>query len=130
MGEAILIQNIAQSALTIPNTDTIFYSNNIKPTQFNNVRVEFTVSLATTATSTLQNINLKLKLNGGTLFTWVIRASTAAISITPLELAYIGNSSVAGGLSQGGVLSLTAGAAAADANTNITGLNIYVTSVD
>jgi hypothetical protein len=130
LSEAILVQNIAQTASTIPNTDTVFYSNNIKSTVYNNIRVEATLSLATTASTTLQSINIKLKLNGGTLFTWVVRPPVAAISITPYEFTYVGNATQAGGLSQGGILSLTVGAAAADANTNVTGLSIYVTSVD
>jgi hypothetical protein len=126
---AILIQNVAGTPLTtIPTTDTAFYTNNIQPTEYQNVRVVVPIEINTTGTSLLANIAIKLKITSN--------ASTTVLKIlnyqTPAALAGTNNQHLewCGDLSQGGVLSVTASTAVADTHTTITAKALYVTSVD
>lgn len=124
MTEAILIQNTDGTPMTtIPTTDTAFYTNNIKPTQYQNCRISGRVELNSTASSLLANIAIKLKLNAGTLETFNHRLSAAAVGTVNIPIEYVGDISV------GGSLTLTAATAVADANTTLTAKNIYVTAI-
>jgi hypothetical protein len=131
MPEVLLCQNVPASPVsTIPTTDGVLTSNNIKSSEFNHIKVENTLTIATTGTSLLAPMNVKLKLNGTTLFTWVFQTQSALVGQETVNLSYISDARQAGGLSAGGVLTLTASTAVADTHTTMTVLSTYVYSLD
>jgi hypothetical protein len=132
MPEVFLCQNIPGAVqASIPATDTVIYSNNIKSTEFNHIRVSFTVAITPTATSLVAPINIKLKLNGATLFTWVHQLpSTPLAAQQNYVFEYISDARQAGGLSIGGALTVTIGTASLDTHTSVQVLNMYAHSLD
>jgi hypothetical protein len=125
---AILIQNVAGTPLTtIPTTDTAFYTNNIQPTEYQNVRVVVPIEINTTGTSLTANVAIKLKItsNASTTILKILNFQSDAVARTTNQhLEWCGD------LSQGGVLSVTASTAVADTHTTLTAKALYVTSVD
>lgn len=131
MPEVILCNNVPATAVTTINTtDTLLTTNNIKSTEFNHIQVDHTITIATTGTSLLAPMNVKLKLNGATLFTWVFQTPAAAIGQDTKLLSYLSDARQAGGLSVGGALTLTVNTAVQDTHTTITVLSAYVKSLD
>jgi hypothetical protein len=125
---AILIQNVASSPLTtVPTTDTAFYTNNVQPTEYQNVRVVVPIEINSTGTSLTGNIAIKLKItsNASTSVLKILNFQTDAVARTTNQhLEWIGD------LSQGGVLSITASAPVTNSAITITAKALYVTSVD
>ena len=138
MGEAILIVNTDGTSVPIPAADTILQSANVKPTQYNNVRIATDVQITCTGTTTSQIITFKLKLTNPatglttTVTAWNFRPVTATAAIINQKFEFITDDRTPAGVSiaTGGLLSLTVVGAGADANTSCICLNLYVHSID
>jgi len=138
MAEAILIVNTDGPTVAIPAADTLLISGNLKPTQYNNVRIASDVQFTMTGTSVSQLITLKLKITNpatgttSTITSWSFRPVTATAAIVNQKLEFITDDRIPTGTSvaTGGLLSITVVGAGADANTSAVALNLYVTSVD
>ena len=96
---------------TIPNTDTTVKTTNIRKNSWNKVLVVCGLNVIQTATSTAQNITLKIKNGSTTLKSFTI-ATTANAATLPVTLRY------AGPIRTGGAITVTVVGAAADANTS------------
>ena len=122
MPESLYISNTAGTLTTVPTTDTAIVTANLKPNQYNVVRVAAYFTVATTATSSNQTIAIKLKQGTTVKTTYNIKAS-AVIGQSVESLEYMGD------LSAGGAISITISAAGADAQTSFTSNSLYITSV-
>lgn len=136
MPEAILIQNSDSANVSVVSaTDTPVTSVNIKPTTYDNIQFQTTMQVATDASSSTQNVTIKLKFlpnNSATpvtLTTWNYKTD-AAIRTINQHLVYIGNIYQTFCFTVGGTLSLTINGAATDTHTIFTALNIYITSIE
>src|SRR5438128_413022 len=107
-----------QASATVPNTDTTLKTLTIDAIGgFATIIIEAEGYVQFTATSTLQDVNLKLKQGAGPTQvgnTLIARTPTAAAAKIPFKLT-----GVAPGLGGAVAFIMTIGAAAADANTTV-----------
>lgn len=122
MSESLYVSNTAGTLTTVPTTDTAIVTANLKPNQYNVVRVVCYYTFATTGTSSNQTIAVKLKQGTTVKTTYNIKAN-AVIGQTVDSIEYMGD------LSAGGAISVTISAAATDAQTSFTSNSLYITSV-
>lgn len=135
MGEALLINNTAGSALGLQATDTTLISGVVKAHQYKSVRLQSTIQLAMSASAAARTITLKFKIGSTVIATsTVVTGAGATVGAVTFNqnFEYITNTAAANdSIGAGGTISVTAAGSSADAtNTVLTAKNLYVTSVE
>jgi hypothetical protein len=138
LGEAILIVNTDGSSVPVPASDTILQSAQLKPTQYNNVRIATDIQITTSSTAAANALTFKLKLTNPataattTITTWNYKTvlNTAGIFNQHFELITDDRIPTGNSVATGGLLSLTVVGAGADAQTSVVCLNLYAHSID
>ena len=132
MGEALLINNTAGSALGLQATDTTLISGVVKAHQYKSVRLQSTIQLAMSASAAARTITLKFKIGSTVIATSTVVTGAGATVGAVTFFEYITNTAAANdSIGAGGTISVTAAGSSADAtNTVLTAKNLYVTSVE
>lgn len=131
MGEALLINNTAGSALGLAATDTTLISGVVKANQYKSVRISSSVEVNTTGTATARTVTLKIKI-GSTVLATRAFLTVAAIQQYNVAIEYVTNTAAANdSIGAGGTITVAAIGSAADAaQTTLTAKNLYITSVE
>lgn len=122
-----LLKNVVDSAdnigVNVPATDTAIKTYNIPNNKFEQLFVGVEVLVTTAAGSTAQNLNIKVKTGATTRKTFIIKITAGANAVNSnYWVLFPANPSSA--------LTVTIGAAAADANTQVALTGFFVAGVD
>ena len=126
MTELLYASNTPGTATaTAGTTDATIYTANIKPNQYNAVKISATIEIVSTGTNTANNKIIKLKAADGTVKKTLNYKSEATVTRTlEYNLEWVGD------LSQGGATTITiADATAADAGVTFKVLHLYCHSI-
>ena len=104
MGEALLINNTAGSALGLQATDTTLISGVVKAHQYKSVRLQSTIQLAMSASAAARTITLKFKIGSTVIATsTVVTGAGATVGAVTFNqnFEYITNTAAAASVSLG-----------------------------
>lgn len=109
--------------VTVPNTDTAIKSYNVPNNKYEQLYVGFSILITAAAGSTAQNLNIKVKSGTTVKKTFVFKVTAAANTFNLNFWTMFPNTPSA-------AISVTIGAAAADANTSVQLNGFYVAGMD